>query len=243
MCLTPGRLLRATRTIAASPSIGGTSTFPLPGRIPQCVSSLKLCSILPRYGSTASPPVSTGARARRLLPWTSPRFSAGVGATQSLCSWTMRSTISCCPGAVPAIGPTMAGFIGQSTSSSPRRPLWSVLTSKRFLISQAMKASSPLPRMLFTSSRSWSGSASFQVWDEATGLVVLTNSETSRVFIAAGTVQTLILRAVLPHAKLWHFDHPNLYRLVFSIADEHETLSQPCLEYESSRLERMASST
>jgi beta-galactosidase len=74
-----------------------------------------------------------------------------------------------------------------------------------------------------TSSRSWSGSASFQVCDEATGLVVLTNSEASRVFIAAGTVQTLIIRAVLPHAKLWHFDHPNLYRLVFSIADKHES--------------------
>jgi beta-glucuronidase len=77
------------------------------------------------------------------------------------------------------------------------------------------------------SSKRWSGRASFQVFDEATGLVVLTNSETnsepSDLFIEAGAVQPVLVHAVLPHAKLWHFDHSNLYRLDFSIADEHES--------------------
>jgi beta-glucuronidase len=73
------------------------------------------------------------------------------------------------------------------------------------------------------SSKRWSGRASFQVFDEETGLVVLTHSEPSDLFVEAGAVQPMIVHAVLPHAKLWHFDHPNLYRFDFSIADEHES--------------------
>jgi beta-galactosidase len=72
-------------------------------------------------------------------------------------------------------------------------------------------------------SKRWSGRASFQVFDEETGLVVLTNSEPTDLFIEAGAVQTALLHAALPHAKLWHFDHPNLYRTDFSITDEHES--------------------
>jgi beta-galactosidase len=73
------------------------------------------------------------------------------------------------------------------------------------------------------SSKRWSGRASFQVFDEETGSVVLTHSEPSDLFIEAGALQPVTVHAVLPHAKLWHFDHPHLYRLDFSIADEHET--------------------
>jgi beta-galactosidase len=73
-----------------------------------------------------------------------------------------------------------------------------------------------------TSSERWNGRASFQVFDEETGLVVLT-SETSGLSIQAGAVQTALFHAALPHAKLWHFDHPNLYRIDFSITDERES--------------------
>ena len=38
----------------------------------------------------------------------------------------------------------------------------------------------------------------------------------------SGTAQTAEFKVTLPKAKLWHFDHPNLYRLVFSIAGEQE---------------------
>jgi len=74
-----------------------------------------------------------------------------------------------------------------------------------------------------TSSKSWNGQASFQVVDEETGFVVLTNSETSGLSIRAGAVQTVLFHADLPHAKHWHFDHPHLYRLDFSIADRGES--------------------
>jgi len=73
------------------------------------------------------------------------------------------------------------------------------------------------------SSKRWSGWASFQVFDEGTGLVILTNSEPTDLFIEAGAVRSVLIHAVLPHAKLWHFDHPHLYRLDFYIADEHES--------------------
>jgi beta-galactosidase len=74
-----------------------------------------------------------------------------------------------------------------------------------------------------TGSRPWSGRASFQVFDEESGLAILNSSETSGLSIQAGAVQTVLLHESLPHAKFWHFDHPNLYRLDFSIADERES--------------------
>src|SRR6202162_1457758 len=72
-------------------------------------------------------------------------------------------------------------------------------------------------------SRPWNGRASFRVFDEEPGLAVLNSSETSGLSIQAGAVQTALFHAALPHAKLWHFDHPNLYRIDFSITDECES--------------------
>ena len=72
-------------------------------------------------------------------------------------------------------------------------------------------------------SRPWNGRASFRVFDEEPGLAVLNSSETSGLSIQAGAVQTALFHAALPHAKLWHFDHPNLYRIDFSITDERES--------------------
>jgi len=74
-----------------------------------------------------------------------------------------------------------------------------------------------------TDSKPWRGRALFRVADEETGLTVLSSSDTSNLSIEGGATQTSRLEATLPKAKLWDFDHPNLYRLVFSIANGEET--------------------
>ena len=73
-----------------------------------------------------------------------------------------------------------------------------------------------------TSSRTWMGRASFEVIDEETGLTVLTSSDTPGLIIKSGATRALQREAKLPKAKLWHFDHPNLYRLNFSVSSERE---------------------
>ena len=74
-----------------------------------------------------------------------------------------------------------------------------------------------------TSSKQWIGRVLFQIIDDETGLAVLTSSDTPRLSIKSGATQTLKFEATLPKAKLWHFDHPNLYRLIFSIASGQDT--------------------
>ena len=74
-----------------------------------------------------------------------------------------------------------------------------------------------------TDSKPWRGRALFRVADEETGLTVLSGSVTSNLSIEGGATRTSRFEATLPKAKLWHFDHPNLYRLVFSIANGEET--------------------
>jgi len=74
-----------------------------------------------------------------------------------------------------------------------------------------------------TDSKPWRGRALFRVADEETGLTVLSSSDTSNLSIEGGATQTSRFEATLPKAKLWHFDHPNLYRLVFSIANGEDT--------------------
>jgi beta-galactosidase/beta-glucuronidase len=64
----------------------------------------------------------------------------------------------------------------------------------------------------------WTGKASFVIKEEGGSVPVLTGPAGS-LSVNAGTVQKLTLKATLPNAKLWHFDHPHLYRLDFSIAD------------------------
>jgi len=74
-----------------------------------------------------------------------------------------------------------------------------------------------------TDSKPWRGRALFRVADEETGLTVLSSSDTSNLSIEGGATQTSKFETTLPKAKLWHFDLPNLYRLVFSIANGEET--------------------
>jgi beta-galactosidase len=74
-----------------------------------------------------------------------------------------------------------------------------------------------------TSSKPWSGRTAFRVVDPETGLTVLTSPSSSSLSLKSGASQTQQFEATLPNAKLWHFDHPHLYRLVFSIASGSDT--------------------
>lgn len=74
-----------------------------------------------------------------------------------------------------------------------------------------------------TSSKSWMGRVSFRIIDDETGLTALTGSNTRGFSMKSGGTETRKFEATIPKAKLWHFDHPNLYRLTCSIAGEQET--------------------
>jgi len=74
-----------------------------------------------------------------------------------------------------------------------------------------------------TTPKSWTGRTSFRAIDDETGLTVLTSSDAPSLTLKSGATQTSKFEARLPKAKLWHFDHPNLYRLIFSIAGGQET--------------------
>src|SRR5579859_629334 len=68
-----------------------------------------------------------------------------------------------------------------------------------------------------TSSKAWTGRVFFQIIDDETGLAMMTSADIPKLTIKGGATQTFTFLATLPKAKLWHFDHPNLYRLIFSI--------------------------
>lgn len=74
-----------------------------------------------------------------------------------------------------------------------------------------------------TGPKEWMGRVFFQIIDEETGLTVMSSSDTPRLTLKSRATQTSKFAATLPKAKLWHFDHPNLYRLVFSIAGREGT--------------------
>ncbi len=62
--------------------------------------------------------------------------------------------------------------------------------------------------------------ASFRVLDDATGLEVLTVPSAATVSIPPNASHTQTFQATLSRAKLWHFDHPHLYRLEFELAGQ-----------------------
>jgi len=74
-----------------------------------------------------------------------------------------------------------------------------------------------------TGSKPWTGRATFRIIDDATGMTVGTGPDTPGFTIGSGATQEKKFAATLPKAKLWHFDHPNLYRLIFSIASGQES--------------------
>jgi len=79
-----------------------------------------------------------------------------------------------------------------------------------------------------TSPKDWSGRASYRVVDEASGLTVLMSAGPV-LSIKPGTTETQTRQVVLTKAKLWHFDHPNLYRLEFSIEGARESHCFPAI--------------
>jgi len=70
----------------------------------------------------------------------------------------------------------------------------------------------------------WSGKTSFSIAEEENSLIVLTSSQTDSsskaLSVKPGAIEKLTLHTILPKARLWHFDHPHLYRLDFSISAE-----------------------
>jgi beta-galactosidase len=73
-----------------------------------------------------------------------------------------------------------------------------------------------------TGSKPWMGRATYRIIDDETGLTVVTSPEVPGFTMQSGATQEKRFAATLPKAKLWHFDHPNLYRLIFSIASGQE---------------------
>jgi len=73
-----------------------------------------------------------------------------------------------------------------------------------------------------TGTEPWSGMAAFQIVDEENSARVLEHSSNKRFSVGANAVEKLTFAVTLPQAKLWHFDHPNLYRMEFSISGERD---------------------
>jgi beta-galactosidase len=71
------------------------------------------------------------------------------------------------------------------------------------------------------SSKTWHGHASFRVIEDDTGLEVLANPNAGVFSIAPRSAHSLTVSVTLANPKLWHFDHPHLYRLEFSLAEAH----------------------
>src|SRR6185312_7552018 len=68
------------------------------------------------------------------------------------------------------------------------------------------------------SQQTWKGKVSLRIFDEQTGLAVVTQPGPSDLSIGAGQTTTAKVSTMIPNASLWHFDHPHLYRAEVSIA-------------------------
>jgi beta-galactosidase len=72
------------------------------------------------------------------------------------------------------------------------------------------------------STKSWKGQASVRIVDEENGLTILSALKTPSLTLESGATRTTTIETTLPKAKLWDFDHPSLYQVVFSIAGGDE---------------------
>jgi beta-galactosidase len=73
-----------------------------------------------------------------------------------------------------------------------------------------------------TGLKTWRGRGSFRIVDEKTGLTVLDESQGRALSVNPRESQSSAFQTFLPKPKLWHFDHPSLYRLEFLISDERD---------------------
>jgi beta-galactosidase len=79
-------------------------------------------------------------------------------------------------------------------------------------------------RLLVTNSGATpaTGSVALRVTDEKTGLVALADPNAARYSVKPGETATVeIPAAVIRNARLWHFDHPNLYTLRVRLDSGH----------------------
>jgi beta-glucuronidase len=74
-----------------------------------------------------------------------------------------------------------------------------------------------------TGSKAWRGRAAFRILDDASGLTVWTSADQASFTMEAGASPTQKFAATLHLAQWWHFDHPHLYRLIFSISNGAES--------------------
>jgi beta-galactosidase len=74
-----------------------------------------------------------------------------------------------------------------------------------------------------TGSATSTGNASFCITEEQERVKVFPAPPGKSFSIKSGASETLTFKATLLKAKLWHFDHPHLYRLEFSISDGNTT--------------------
>ena len=105
------------------------------------------------------------------------------------------------------------------------RDIWLILTNQVFIaaqravavphltgINEADRASISVSVTLRNASgEPFAGRVSARIFDEATGQTVLSVPSTP-VDLAASQDAQVSLEAVLPKPKLWHFDHPKIYR-------------------------------
>jgi beta-galactosidase len=113
------------------------------------------------------------------------------------------------------------------------RPVQLLITAKTFVERVDLEAVPDLPSgdgaLTITAylrnidSKPWTGRAFFRIIDDEAGLTVVTSPDTPGFTVKSGAIQAEKFSATLPKAKLWHFDHPNLYRLIFSIASGQQT--------------------
>jgi beta-glucuronidase len=75
-------------------------------------------------------------------------------------------------------------------------------------------------------STEWTGALTVRVIEDATGLAVLTTSNTENITVSGDSSLVRKLTASFADAKLWHFDHPHLYRLEVSISGKGEVRHQ-----------------
>lgn len=110
------------------------------------------------------------------------------------------------------------------------RPVWLHVTPKVFIESVAVDAEPDLSAGSAAASvtavvrnaggTAWSGPVELQVTDETTGLVA--GAARADLQVAAGHRTAVTLGPIaITKAKLWHFDHPHLYRAATSLANNH----------------------
>lgn len=109
------------------------------------------------------------------------------------------------------------------------RPVQLLITPKVFLESAAIDAVPELStgdaRLEITvfgrnaGEEPWKGALSARVIDQETGLTALEKANVADLAIGSGSAATTSISLTLPHAKLWHFDHPYLYDLELTMSD------------------------